>query len=159
MARKPKSLRAQIVAMQRRWPQFEVGLGWQRATALWTGPLQGLEREFTLTVEYGMPMEGSSSLHRSMPVVRVLNPRLVVNFEAEEEAPLPHVYFEQPDIALSPLCLFDPQADEWDRTMLIADTTIHWAARWLAAYEIWEATGRWVGGGRHDPPEETEDAA
>lgn len=103
---------------------------------MWTGPLRGLEREFTLTVEYGLPIGSSTSRHRLMPVVRVLNPRLVTNFEAEEEAPLPHVYFEGPDIALSPLCLFDPEAGEWDRTMLIADTTIPWAARWLAAYEI-----------------------
>lgn len=145
--------------MQRRWPTFDAGLGWHPATVIWTGRLRGLEREFTLTVEYGMSMQGSSSFHRVFPVVRVLDPRLVLNVEAEEEAPLPHVYFEGPDFALSPLCLFDPGAREWDRSMLIADTTVPWAARWLAAYELWEATGRWVGGGRHADDKETKDAA
>ncbi|MBP8931241.1 MAG: hypothetical protein KBG46_08165 [Paracoccus sp.] len=40
-------------------------------------------------------------------------------------------------------------AKEWNPSMSIAKTTVPWAARWLACYELWEATGRWHGGGRH----------
>src|SRR4029079_18395204 len=85
----------------------------------------------------------------SFPLVRILSPRLVPRFDAAEEAPLPHVYFEEHDITLSPLCLFDPEAGEWSHDDLIAHTTIPWAADWLACYEGWLATDRWLGGGRH----------
>jgi hypothetical protein len=32
---------------------------------------------------------------------------------------------------------------------LVALTIIPWAAQWLVCYEIWHATGQWVGGGAH----------
>jgi hypothetical protein len=153
------SLSAQAKAIARRWPQFQVTSGMGPQSLVWFGDLKGLERSFHISVEYGLPRPGDTTMSRFMPIVRVLRPSLVLNFDAIEEAPLPHVYFERPDIRLSPLCLFDPQAHEWDRTMLIADTTIPWAARWLACYEIWEATGRWVGGGRHAGEEDQDDAA
>ena len=143
------SLSAQTKGMARRWPQFRATLGMGPQSLVWFGDLKGLERSFHISVEYGLPRPGDTAMSRFMPVVRVLRPSLVLNFDELEEAPIPHVYFEGPDIRLSPLCLFDPKAGEWDRTMLIADTTIPWAARWLACYEVWEATGRWVGGGRH----------
>ncbi len=39
---------------------------------------------------------------------------------------------------------------EWDPTMLISETIIPWASEWLLHYELWLATGEWLGGG-HDP--------
>lgn len=159
MARKPKSLAAQIDAMKRRWPGFEPTLGLEPQTVVWFGNLHGYERTFRVSVEFGNQMAGRAAMCRLMPVVRVLSPSLIMNFDATEEAPLPHVYFEGPNYTLSPLCLFDPKAGEWNRSMLIANTTIPWAVRWLAAYEIWEATGRWVGGGRHDDHKDANDAA
>lgn len=153
------SLSAQAKAMARRWPQFRATPGLGPQSLVWFGDLKGLERSFHISVEYGLPRSGDTTMSRSMPVVRVLRPSLVLNFNAIEEAPLPHVYFEGPDIRLSPLCLFDPHAHEWDRSMIIADTTIPWAARWLACYEVWEATGRWVGGGRHAVEGDQDDAA
>ncbi|HPF60341.1 MAG TPA: hypothetical protein PK820_16365 [Candidatus Competibacteraceae bacterium] len=159
MARKPKSLMAQIKTMALRWPNFKPELGRYPQTVVWCGQLAGLERAFTLSIEYGSPLAVSSLLCRKMPVVRVLFPRLVLNFAAEEEAPLPHVYFEDPDYILSPLCLFDPRTGEWNRTMYIADTIVPWAARWLACYELWETTGQWYGGGRHVDLKENADVA
>ncbi|MEM8976205.1 MAG: hypothetical protein AAGD43_29405 [Pseudomonadota bacterium] len=152
MAQKAKSLNAQVEAMRRDWPQFEPSPGLASQSVIWFGDLKGLERPFSLSIEYGNLLPGQRQMFRLMPVVRVLRPSLVLNWDAEEEAPLPHVYFEPPDLRLSPLCLFDPAAREWDRTMLISRTTVGWASRWLAAYEFWEATGRWVGGGRHEAP-------
>jgi hypothetical protein len=81
--------------------------------------------------------------------VRILSPKLVPRFDAPEEAPLPHVFFDKEDLSLSPLCLFDPMTNEWTHDDLIARTTVPWAADWLACYEGWAATGRWYGGGRH----------
>lgn len=153
-----KTLQEQVRTMRRDWPQFSPSLGLGPASVVWFGDLRGLDRRFHISVEYGLPHKGRPDLYRFMPVVRVLRPSLVANFEAADEAPLPHMYFEGPDIRLSPLCLFDPKANQWDGSMLISRTTIGWAARWLASYEFWEATGRWVGGGRHDEPDQPKDA-
>lgn len=150
----PLALQAQVSAMAQRWPQFQVSRPGDQLI-IWSGDLQGLERRFHITIEYGIPKQSDQAIYRLMPVVRVQHPFLVLNPEAEEEAPLPHVYPDRKnDYRLSPLCLFDPEAGEWDHSMKIAHTTIPWAARWLACYEIWEATGRWVGGGRHTGPKE-----
>lgn len=135
--------------MARDWPQFEQHPGPGPESVIWFGELKGLDRSFDISIEYGLPLAERDDFYRLMPLVRVLRPSLIRNWEAEEEAPLPHVYFEKPDIRLSPLCLFDPKAREWDGSMLISRTTVGWTVRWLAAYEIWEATGRWIGGGRH----------
>jgi hypothetical protein len=125
---------------------------------MWFGDLRGLERTFHISIEYALPITGQSHMYRLMPLVRVLRPSLIPNWDAQEEAPLPHVYFEMPDIRLSPLCLFDPMAHEWDGSQLISRTTIGWTVRWLAAYEFWEATGRWIGGGRHDNNDQNMDS-
>lgn len=159
MAKKLRSLLSQVQDMALVWPQFEVALGPGPNSVVWFGPLKGLERPFTLSIEYGLTVSGLVQRHRFFPVVRVLRPSLVLNFAATDEAPLPHVYFEAPDYRLSPLCLFDPMANEWNSSMSIAKTTIPWAARWLACYELWEATGRWHGGGRHVNQEGPKDAA
>ncbi len=151
--KKIKSLLAQVNDMARLWPQFEPTRGMGPSSVVWFGNLKGLERSFLITIEYGPPVKGQTQRYRYLPVVRVLRPSLVLNFDAVEEAPLPHVYFEGPDYRLSPLCLFDPMAGEWDPSMSIAKTTILWAARWLACYELWEATGNWHGGGRHEESE------
>jgi hypothetical protein len=144
--------------MRRRWPQFDVAE--QTADhALWFGSLVGIERPYRVMIEYGLPVPGATERWRSFPLVRVLSSALVPRFDAAEERPLPHVYFDEHDITLSPLCLFDPEADEWSHDDFIADTTIPWAAEWLACYEGWQATGHWHGGGRHGrAPEEKKTA-
>ena len=151
-----KTVRQQIDAMKRRWPRFDVAdVGADRAT--WFGPLVGLELEYRIMIQFGLPHRASDQERwRRFPVVRVLTPPLAPNRDAPEEAPLPHVYFEPPDITLSPLCLFDPRLREWSHDDLIADTTVPWAADWLACYEGWQATGRWTGGGRHAEAEAKE---
>lgn len=141
-----KSIAQQVHAMRHRL--FDVAE--QTADrAVWFGSLIGIERPYRVMVEYGLPARGAHELWRHFPLVRVLSPALVPRFDAIEETPLPHVYFDEHDITLSPLCLFDPDANEWSHKDLIADTTIPWAADWLACYEGWQATGRWYGGGRH----------
>ena len=47
------------------------------------------------------------------------------------------------------LCLYLPNADEWNASMLLVDTIVPWTAEWLLNYEIWLATGEWCGGGIH----------
>lgn len=135
--------------MRRRWPGFVVAEE-TADKAVWFGSLVGIERPYRVMVEYGLPVGGASDQRfRGFPLVRVLSPSLVPRFDVPEEVPLPHVYFDEFDITLSPLCLFDPEAGEWSHNDLIAHTTIPWAADWLACYEGWLASGRWHGGGRH----------
>lgn len=145
-----KGLLAQAQAMRERWPGFEVTSGFGPRSLIWIGDLKGLERTFRVWIEYGLPIPGPHlAMFRQMPVVRILSPRLVPNWEARDEAPLPHVYFDLKDLTLSPLCLFDPERGEWGNGCLIAETTVPWTVDWLACYEGWEATGAWHGGGRH----------
>lgn len=48
-------------------------------------------------------------------------------------------------------CLHLPA--EWNGDLLISRTTIPWLAEWLVFYELWLATGEWLGEGRHPPAE------
>jgi hypothetical protein len=50
------------------------------------------------------------------------------------------------------LCLFLPGSREWNGDDPIALTILPWASLWLYFYEVWHATGEWLGGGVH--PEE-----
>jgi hypothetical protein len=96
----------------------------------WTGRLQpcGLSRIYTVQITY---------TPRRYPVTRVLDPQL----EATENGFLPHTYSDKA------LCLHD--AGQWAEHMLIVDTIVPWAAEWLLHYEVWLATGEWLGD--HDP--------
>ena len=54
-------------------------------------------------------------------------------------------------------CLFYPPNREWTESMSIADTFVPWLMTWLFFYEIWHATGEWLGGGvEHSAPKEEE---
>lgn len=66
---------------------------------------------------------------------------------------LPHTY----DTKTQQLCLFYPKFREWDKTMKIAETIVHWAALWIVYYESWVLTGVWQGGGHGewDAPKES----
>ena len=68
---------------------------------------------------------------------------------------LPHVYSQKEQ----KLCLFVPAGGkEWNSSMSIASTIVPWASEWLFFYEVWLATGRWLGGGVHlgSPKTETD---
>ena len=56
---------------------------------------------------------------------------------------LPHTY----DTKSQRLCLFYPKYYEWNSSMRIDETIVHWAAQWIVYYESWVQTGIWQGGG------------
>jgi hypothetical protein len=59
---------------------------------------------------------------------------------------LPHVYSQ----IEQRLCLYYPsKRPQWDESMHIAETIVPWASEWLLFYELWLATGEWLGGGIH----------
>ena len=142
-----KTIEQQVQLMALLWPDFRTTHRGE-ASVRWCGELAALERIYQISIYYALPVLGVSEAIQ-FPYVRVLQPRLIPNPRAAEEAPLPHVYFDDDDVTQSILCLFDPAEKEWTHDDFIALTTVKWTADWLACYEGWRASGRWHGGGRH----------
>lgn len=97
----------------------------------WRGALRPtlLSREYIVRIVY---KNGSVSCH-------VVHPKL----ERRGDEPPPHLYPGER------LCLHLPKAFEWDGSQPIATTIVPWVSEWLAFYELWLATGEWLGGGTH----------
>lgn len=85
------------------------------------------------------------------PKITILDPALRSRSDQDR---IPHTY------SASEPCLFRPGTD-WDSSQCIAATIIPWLAMWLSFYEIWHATGEWLGGGEHPlvPDESASDEA
>lgn len=85
---------------------------------------------YTVELEYEVPRR---------PRVQVLRPQLTL---APGFTRLPHV-FEGNE-----LCLH--LSGEWRPDLRISEYIIPWVSFWLYFYEVWRATGEWLGGG-HEP--------
>lgn len=122
--------------MQVCWPEFKLRQRRRQVEVLWVGQLQ----PSPLSAVYSV----SILLQRGWcPAVRVLSPMLAPRSGCDK---LPHVNSD------GSLCLHVD--GEWNSGMFVADTTVPWASTWLYFYEIWHATGLWLGGGTHpDRPE------
>ena len=59
----------------------------------------------------------------------------------DQGMPVPHTYAEYEP------CLYYPANAEWTPEMKIATSIVSWLVLWLMYYEIWSATGEWLGGG------------
>ncbi len=79
------------------------------------------------------------------PKVWVCEPRIVA-FRGPNE-PVPHVYDRDHDPRP---CLYYPNDREWRSDKLLATTVLPWLLLWLAFYEVWLATGVWLGEGVQD---------
>lgn len=133
---KRPTLEEQKYRMRLVWPSFEVRRFRRQEEIVWVGTLQPTALSETYTV---------SILLRPgwCPEARVLQPRLKRREGIER---LPHVNSD------GSLCLHID--GEWSSTMFVANTTVPWITAWLYFYEVWHATGSWVGGGTHpDRPE------
>ncbi|MBS4171810.1 hypothetical protein [Bacillus sp. FJAT-49736] len=121
----------QIVAMEKLFPDFTVE--WKKNTCIWTGELQPTElsKKYTVQITYSLDMP--------RPDVIVLSPQV----QKRGNENIPHVYPE------NKLCLFRPKKKEWTKEKLIAETIVPWTSLWLYYYEMWHATGEWLGGGEH----------
>lgn len=72
------------------------------------------------------------------PEIRVLSPALICR---EGEARIPHMYDQER------LCLYLPGAGQWSGELSLGHAFVPWTALWLYYYELWHATGEWLGGG------------
>jgi hypothetical protein len=121
----------QVVAMKKAFPGFLAKIGADSVS--WTGIIQPttLSDKYTVRIFY-------SAI--GLPKVCVLSPKLV----GREDNPfIPHVYPGKR------LCLYLPGAGEWTKEMLVNETIVPWTSLWLYYYEVWLATGNWLGGGVH----------
>jgi hypothetical protein len=122
------SLAVQAAHLERRYPDGRIALRPSRLT--WLRQLRPTEishlYEVLVVIEPGWA-----------PLVYVVDPPL----QRRGEEPVPHLY------SANDLCLY--VADEWDDTMIIADTLIPWTSEWLFFYQTWHATGDWLSGGVH----------
>jgi hypothetical protein len=129
------SLDQQAARIRLRFPQFR---------------LKRVEGELVIRAEI-RPTEGSRLYnvritYRSghSPRVYVESPELLSN--ANREAP-PHRF----SLPGNPLCLYYGTNWEWTPHQYLADTIIPWTSEYLLFYELWLATGHWLGGGvEHD---------
>lgn len=133
----------QVRHMRTKWPGFRVKHRDKRKVA-WEGELRPLHKTYAVGI---ILQVGPPSLGVPNPAVMAFNPRLRGPNERPDEA-IPHVY-DNPWHPLLPfLCLHHPPTDGFDpRRQSAAATVIPWTIEWLACYEGWLATGKWVGGG------------
>jgi hypothetical protein len=126
------TLAQQLYAMQSKFPQLVANYRRQR-WVVWTGPWRSSELSdfYTLRVAYEQGLR---------PKISIVAPVLAL---APGHTKLPHVYAAgQHDI-----CVHRPE--QWNRTMLIAETIMPWISQWLYFYETWVVTGKWLGKGTH----------
>lgn len=125
--------RHQITCMRLHWPKFNASQS--RNKIRWVGPIQPtpLSTTYKVSVDYELGVG---------PEVRVIEPALILRPGAEK---LEHVY------PGNRLCLYIPGSGQWSPACPISETTIPWTSLWLYFYEVWHATGEWLGGGKHPP--------
>lgn len=88
------------------------------------------------------------------PKVYIVSPKPLPLAEGAKR--LPHTYSYSN--GKQQLCLFLPKAGEWNSSMFIATTIVHWAVQWMYYYEIWVTTGKWMGGGHGNWDAEKKDS-
>lgn len=101
---------------------------------------------------------------RGVPKVYVVSPKLARRPQ-EPETPIPHTH-EYTTPGMERPCLYYPKSLEWTPYMLLATSIMPWLLSWLVDYEVWYATGEWLGGGMphgstkgtDDPPSNDETA-
>lgn len=126
-------------------------------TASWEGVLRPYKSEYLVRIEHTVPLVIEyQSLLWSQPLIEVLEPRLQRQKDAED-GPLPHVYWTHPRVDRPGpfLCVFDAEAREWTLSDPLSKTTVPFALNWLQSYEVWLATKKWLGLGRHVGKEPT----
>ena len=145
------STQKQVDLMRKSWPTFKV-LDRTRWRVQWKGALRPLCQTYMVHVLLQREKNYNKSDTLRIPQVTVMAPLLRRRSE-DPSAPIPHHYPNQSRPELPILCLYDPATKEWHSGCSVARTIIPWTIDWLACYEGWLATGKWTGGGRHEPAE------
>jgi hypothetical protein len=126
-ARGKLGLGEQLAFMKLWWPGFATVV--RRGRLRSEGDLVPSALSATYRVQITLPGGG-------LPEVRVLSPKLEERGDGEL---IPHMYGQER------LCLCLP--GQWTGEKPIAMTVVPWTSVWLYFYEVWRATGEWLGGG------------
>lgn len=102
---------------------------------IWIGKIKPTLLSAEYTVKITLKKGGS-------PKIKVLNPEL----RARDNRPIPHMYGQER------LCVYNPRKYQWNHRMKMAETIFGWISMWLYFYEIWQASGQWLGGGDDHSP-------
>jgi hypothetical protein len=124
--------------MKELWPDF-AGHKLGDGTLRWIGPLRPKAQFYTVSILW---KPGAMQLPYVVVEDPPIQPRPGGTFDE-----IPHLIFYREKPERSGLCLFDPEGREWCEADLIAETTVRWAAEWLAYYELWHLTGEWLAPG------------
>lgn len=73
----------------------------------------------------------------------------VGNLKRLDDPKFPHNYGKNEEKKSALVCLYHPKKGEWNTNESIAETIVPWISEWLFYYELWLATGKWLGGGEH----------
>lgn len=122
---KPPKLNPLTIGVQVFWMrQIFPGFRFSRPTSSWVGMLKPSDDspEYVIRVFYKLS---------DIPRVNVIRPFI------HEDAP--HRFED------GSLCLYYFDDGSWKRDKSIARTILPWTAEWLRFYEIWLATGEWLG--------------
>jgi hypothetical protein len=140
------SVRQQRAHMMRVWPaldsRFEGGLL----------IVTGLVQPTPITREYRIRLTYKDFF---VPKVYVISPKLERR-AAEPDTPIPHTY-DYLTVGKERPCVYHPGSDEWNASVLLATSVMPWLLSWLVDYELWHATGEWLGGGMPHGPTKRDD--
>ena len=102
----------------------------------WSGKIKPtpLSKEYTVVLVYQL---------RKSPKVWVIGDEL----EKLDAPDFPHKFDIDAENKMVRICLY--RYSEFNSSKLLANTIIPWAIEWLYYYELWLATGEWLGGGEH----------
>ena len=67
--------------------------------------------------------------------------------EKLDDPDFPHKYVVDAEKKKVWICLY--RYSEFNSSKLLSNTIIPWTIEWLYFYELWLATGEWLGGGEH----------
>jgi len=144
------SLRDQVWEMRRKYPGFK--LMWSHSwLACWEGdlyPLGGQRYRVRICYQLAQWFKDFYISAPRLPTIQLIEPKLSFENDCPGHDKLIHVYPDPKHPELSYLCLDDPELSNWHDGSGVADTIIPWAIDWLACYDLWQATGKWSGGGR-----------
>ncbi len=130
MQRREPTFDEQVYRMGIVWPGLTLRKRVRQVEAVWVGEF----RPSPKSVNYRIRVRFRPAW---CPDVQILAP-----LEIREGATcLPHINGD------GSLCLC--VQDEWQSWMYVADYFVPWISSWLYFYEVWYATGLWLGGGTH----------
>ena len=131
MCRRHPSFDEQVYRMGVVWPGLALRRRVRQLEAVWVGEFQ----PSPMSANYRVSLRFRP---RWCPEARVLTPKLEIR---EDASCLPHINAD------GSLCLH--AQGEWQGWMYVADYFVPWISSWLYFYEVWHATGLWLGGGTH----------